>query len=109
MQKRSKLTAALSETPAEQRTEPDAPRPAHDARAPKARTSKTRADRIERTNVTGYFPLAVKWQLQELATARYRRLGRKVNLQELLAEALNDLFKKEGMPEIAPTGGDDSE
>ena len=74
--------------------------------APAARAPLPRPDRQGKTNVTGYFPLAVKWQLQDLATARYRRLGRKVSQQDLIAEALNDLFKKEGMPEIAPTGSE---
>jgi hypothetical protein len=36
-----------------------------------------------------------------LATERSRALGRKVTAQELLAEALNDLFKKYGKPEVA--------
>lgn len=38
---------------------------------------------------------------QELATKRSRELGRKITSQELLAEALNDLFKKYGRPEVA--------
>ncbi|MCL4189420.1 MAG: hypothetical protein KJZ85_17610 [Rhodobacteraceae bacterium] len=54
-----------------------------------------------KTNVTGYFDKPVKWELQELATERSRMLGRKVTVQKLLAEALNDLFKKYGRPEIA--------
>jgi len=56
---------------------------------------------VGKTNVTGYFDKPVKWELQELATERSRMLGRKVTVQKLLAEALNDLFKKYGRPEIA--------
>jgi hypothetical protein len=44
----------------------------------------------------------VKWELQDLATERSRALGRKVTTQELLGEALNDLFKKHGKAEIVP-------
>ena len=63
--------------------------------------SAARPGREEKTNITGYFDRPVKWELQELATERSRNLGRKVTTQELLAEALNDLFKKYGKPELA--------
>ena len=56
-----------------------------------------RPSREGKTNVTGYFPLAVKKQLRILAA------DRDTTIQELLAEALNDLFAKHGRPEIAPT------
>jgi hypothetical protein len=48
------------------------------------------------TNVTGYFPPAVKKQLRRITVEE------DTTIQELLAEALNDLFAKRGMPEIAP-------
>ena len=44
----------------------------------------------------------MKWELQDLTSESSRALGRKVTVQELLAEALNDLLKKYGKPEIAP-------
>jgi hypothetical protein len=48
------------------------------------------------TNVTGYFPPAAKKQL------RLMMAEEDTTIQELLAEALNDLFAKHGKPEIAP-------
>lgn len=94
MNKKKSLTAALADAPAEapaQQPERPAPGP----------TSTARPGRASKTNVTGYFDRPVKWELQELATERSRTLGRKVTTQELLAEALNDLFKKYGKPELA--------
>jgi hypothetical protein len=52
--------------------------------------------RVGKTNVTGYFPPAVKKQLRLLSAEH------DVTIQRLLAEALNDLFVKYGKPEIAP-------
>jgi hypothetical protein len=98
MSKKKSLTAALSEPPtpsddAAEVTSPDSP---HGSAAP-------RPDRAGKTNVTGYFDKPVKWELQDLATERSRALGRKVTVQELLGEALNDLFKKYGKAEIVST------
>jgi hypothetical protein len=97
MTKKTSLTAALSEAPAEpiELEEKPAAKPAARVR------SEPRPDRAGKTNITGYFDKPVKWELQDLATERSRALGRKVTTQEILAEALNDLFKKYGKPEIA--------
>ena len=56
-----------------------------------------RPSREGKANVTGYFPPAVKKQLRILAA------DRDTTIQDLLAEALNDLFAKYGKPEIVPT------
>lgn len=97
MIKKKTLTDALSEPePEAVSAEPPAPRAAH-----RPLSSAARPDRAGKTNVTGYFDKIVKWELQELATKRSRELGRKITSQELLAEALNDLFKKYGRPEVA--------
>ena len=96
--KKTSLTAALSEAPAMPVPDSD---DAGESR-PAFRAPEPRPDRAGKTNITGYFDKPVKWELQELATERSRALGRKVTAQELLAEALNDLFKKYGRPEIAP-------
>ena len=58
-----------------------------------------RPGRDGKSNVTGYFPTEVKKQLRILAAER------STTIQDLLAEALNDLFAKNGKPEIAPMGG----
>jgi hypothetical protein len=55
-----------------------------------------RPGRAQMSNVTGYFPPAVKKQLRMLAAER------ETTIQALLAEAMNDLFAKYGKPEIAP-------
>jgi hypothetical protein len=62
-----------------------------------------RQDRKGRKMISGWFPIAVVYELEELRLQRSRKLGRKVTLQELQAEAYNDLFKKYGRPELAPT------
>lgn len=67
-----------------------------------AKSRHYRPSREGMENVTGYFPPAVKSQLMELAIRRRKERGGKVTIQDLLAEALNDLFAKSGMPEIAP-------
>jgi hypothetical protein len=58
-----------------------------------------RPGREGKSNVTGYFPPEVKKQLRILAAER------STTIQDLLAEALNDLFAKHGKPEIAPLSG----
>ena len=47
-------------------------------------------------NLTGYFPPEVKNQLMELTIERRRATAGKVTIQDLMAEALNDLFAKYG-------------
>jgi peptidoglycan hydrolase-like protein with peptidoglycan-binding domain len=49
-----------------------------------------------RVNVTGYFPPEVK------ASIRLVQAKRGGNQQDILAEALNDLFAKYNVPETAP-------
>jgi hypothetical protein len=55
-----------------------------------------RPGRAGKSNVTGYFPQAVKKQLRLLSAEQDK------TIQKLLAEALNDLFAKYGKPEIVP-------
>jgi hypothetical protein len=59
-----------------------------------------RPGRASKSNVTGYFPQAVKKQLRLLAAER------DTTIQRLLAEALNGLFAANGKPEIAPLEDD---
>ena len=66
------------------------------ATAPTPKSPHFRPSREGKSNVTGYFPPAVKKQLRILAA------DRDTTIQDLLAEALNDLFAKHGRPEIAP-------
>ena len=55
-----------------------------------------------RVNIAGWFPANVKFQLEELRLERSRKAGRMISLQDMQAEAYNDLFKKYGRPELAP-------
>ena len=64
---------------------------------------KLRSDRSDQVNVSAWFPKTVKFTLDELRIKRQRELGRRVTIQELMGEAYNDLFKKYGFPEVAPT------
>ena len=57
-----------------------------------------RPGRADKVNVTGYFPPAVKKQLRLLSAEQDK------TMQQILAEALNDVFAKYGKPEIAPIG-----
>lgn len=64
---------------------------------PDTRTQRqVRTGREGKSNVTGYFPPEVKKQLRLLAAEQ------DTTIQDLLAEALNDLFAKNGKPELAP-------
>jgi hypothetical protein len=75
-----------------------APRPS-EAAPPKQEPTERPASqpsRIGKTNVTGYFPPEVKASLR---LVQARRGG---TIQDILAEALNDLFAKYGVPESAP-------
>ena len=71
--------------------------PPADLAAPtESRRLHSRPGREGKSNVTGYFPLEVKRQLRLLAAEH------DTTIQNLLAEALNDLFAKNSKPEIAP-------
>jgi hypothetical protein len=61
-----------------------------------------RKDRQGLVTIAGWFPVRVKFELEEIRLERSRKLGRKVTLQEIMAEAYNDLFKKYGRAELAP-------
>ncbi len=62
---------------------------------PRTTNDPPRPGRAALENVTGYFAPAVKTQLKMLG------IEKRQTIQRLLAEALNDLFAKNGKPEIA--------
>ena len=81
------------------------PAPAPEAAAGPVTGAQGRApSRAGQTNISGWFDMPVKLKLDELRIARQRALGRRVTQQELLSEAFNDIFKKYGLPEMAPSG-----
>ena len=103
--KRKPLSQALTGEPAEAQ----APAPRSTPAAPEPVKEQTRSVPSKRTpgregkaNISGWFPKAVQFELEELRMERSRALGRKVSLQELMGEAYNDLFKKYGRPELVP-------
>lgn len=104
MAKKPNLAAALAARK-EEKT-PPASNPAT-AAVVNALTPKTgRAPSREgQTNVSGWFDMPVKHTLEELRLARQKQLKRRVTIQEIMGEAFNDIFKKYGFPEVAPTKG----
>jgi hypothetical protein len=99
----------LAQALGRRRAEEQAERPvqAMPAVTPKPAGQGARApSRAGQTNISGWFDMPVKLKLDELRIARQRMLGRRVTQQELLSEAYNDLFKKYGLPEMAPGGPD---
>jgi len=56
----------------------------------------TARTRMGTKQIAAHFPEDVAWQLRGLAVER------KTTVQNLMAEALNDLFAKHGKPEVAP-------
>jgi hypothetical protein len=61
-----------------------------------ARAEGTKPHRVGRVNVTGYFDPAVKQSLRLIQAKHPDR-----TVQDLLAEALNDLFSKYNVPQTA--------
>ena len=88
-----------------------APAPAPEEAKPATRPDNPhyRPSREGMENLTGYFPPAVKHQMMELCLQRRKETARKVTIQDLMAEALNDLFAKYGKPEIAPVNRKDGQ
>lgn len=80
-------SAKLRQAPAAQRTQ---------AGASAIGSKSTRADRVGRVNVTGYFDPSVRSTLR-LIQAEHPELS----LQDLLAEALDLLFEKHNKPQAA--------
>lgn len=74
--------------------QPEVPPPAVQA-APRPLGSKP-PSRVSTVAVTGYYPQQVRVQLKILAAEQGR------SMENMIAEALNDLFAKYGKPEIAP-------
>ena len=71
--------------------------PTHDPAALSgARAAGTKSHRVGRVNVTGYFDPAVKQSLRLIQAKHPDR-----TVQDLLAEALNDLFSKYNVPQTA--------
>ena len=68
--------------------------------SPVAPEPKAAPDADARERVYIRVNASAKLQLQDLVLARRRR-GSRTNVQDLLTEALNDLFVKEGLTPIA--------
>jgi hypothetical protein len=84
----------LDSVQSEAKTAP--PRPTEKRPAAVSRAATPRPDRAKKTNITGYFSQEVK------SSMRLVQAKRGGSIQELLAEALNDLFRKYGVAATAP-------
>ena len=63
---------------------------------PEVREQAAPRTRVGTKQIAAHFPVDVAWLL------RARAVQRKTTVQNLMAEALNDLFAKHGKPELAP-------
>lgn len=99
MSKRPNL-AAIAAAAGSTRRAPEAAMEPAAARPPEAAGRAGSRTRIGTKQVAAHFPEDVAWQLRALA------VDRKTTVQNLLAEALNDLFAKYGKPEVAPVEGE---
>ena len=99
MAKKPNLAAALAATKDDDQP---ANMPEQVAAGPEVAKSRS-PGRQGQSNISGWFDSSVKFTLEELRLKRQRELGRRVTVQELMGEAYNDLFKKYGFPEVAPT------
>lgn len=107
MAKKTNLAAALAANKEEATPPaPTTPAPAAVTNTPAPKTGRA-PSRAGQTNVSGWFDMPVKHTLEELRLARQKKLGRRVTIQEIMGEAFNDIFKKYGFPEVAPTRGKD--
>jgi hypothetical protein len=93
--KRENMQAIL-----ERQAKGHAPEPASEPAAVeqpgKSTTGQKQPSRVGKVNVTGYFAPAVKSSFRMIQTAYPEK-----TIQDLLAEALNDLFAKYNVPQTA--------
>ena len=107
MAKKMNLAAALAANKGDEIQPVTTPKPeAVTTAAPAAKVARA-PSRAGQSNVSGWFDMPVKHTLEELRLARQKQLGRRVTIQEIMGEAFNDIFKKYGFPEVAPTRGQD--
>ena len=93
MSKRPNLAAIAAAAGSTRRVPSETPAPAPAQESVVHSGARTR---VGTKQVAAHFPADVAWQLRALAVER------KTTVQNLMAEALNDLFAKYGKPEVAP-------
>lgn len=106
MPKKPNMAAALAKTKEEAKPTPVpdvGPLTGNPTAASGKGASTRQANRQGQTNISGWFDNPVKYTLDELRLKKQRQLGRRVTMNEIMGEAYNDLFKKYGFPEVAPT------
>ena len=89
--KRANIQAAL-----ERQAKGHAPEPAAVEQTRQTTSGHKQPSRVGKVNVTGYFAPAVKSSFRMIQTAHPEK-----TIQDLLAEALNDLFAKYNVPQTA--------
>lgn len=96
MSKKPNLAAVVEAAGSTRRAAPTpAPAEAAEAEGPAAAPARAKTRRGTR-QIAAHFPEEVAWQLRELAVER------RTSIQSLLGEALNEVFRKYGKPELAP-------
>jgi hypothetical protein len=93
--KRADLAAALADSAGSTRRVPD-PAPQPQAATAVRTVAPTQPSRAGTVPITAHKPQEVRDQLKILA------IERRKTVDDLLTEAINDLFAKYGKPEIAP-------
>lgn len=98
MRKKANLAAALADAGGSTRRRPMPVLPVHEPATEKTRAApeSVQPGRVGTRAITAHFPEDVRRELKKIA------LDTGTTLQNLLAEAFNDLFAKYGRPEIAP-------
>lgn len=95
MKKQRPNLAEVAAAAGSTRTQPQAePAPVEQGEGQTQRERRTSTRPAGTKQIAGHFPAEVSWQLRELA------LERRTTVQNLLGDALNDLFQKHGKPEI---------
>lgn len=91
------LESALAVTAQGAWTAPAAPEQDGPGPAP-VRKAKGAATREGTANISAHLPKRYQFDLKDLANAQTRQRGHIVPVQDLIAEALDDLFRKYGHP-----------
>jgi hypothetical protein len=87
---------ANMQTVLERQAKGQAPTPVISGPPSKTTASQKQPSRVGKVNVTGYFAPAVKSSFRMIQTEHPEK-----TIQDLLAEALNDLFAKYNVPQTA--------
>ncbi len=95
MQKKTSLASALRQSSDSQKESAGADKAATQPTEKPRTTSLTPSNRIGKKSITGWFEADVLKQLKMIG------LDKDMSIQQMVGEALNDFFAKNGKPQIA--------